>query len=183
MKFNFKSLLMIAFLMQGCATVRTEFTSSKESSPPLKIEKIFVVTSTDERALANQRYVGFVNGLKEGFSSCGVSSEIYKVDPMKIDNNKEIEENLKQFSADSKMLIKFETASLWRNQGGTTGDTFYFIGISSIDNKPIWKAKMKYFLQDTMFSDRTGAGRNLGLNIIDQMKKDQLLVNCREIKR
>lgn len=102
---------------------------------------------------------------------------------MKMDSKNDIDGKINRFSADSKMLLKFETASLWSNQGGVTGDTFYFVGISTVDDKPIWKAKMKYFLQDTMFSNRVGAGRNLGLNVIDQIKKDGLLVNCKEIKR
>jgi len=171
----------LAVLAFGCASGKTTFNSKVDlqSAPPLT--RVFIMSRVKNAGFNKNVYEGFDKGIREGFGSCGVQSEVMHVNDLDLDPDQRFAEAVERFHPDAVLFVRQSGGNVIVGQYSTNSDLIIDMQFRAPDaKKPFWHARSEFTMTtENMYRDDTATGAKFANDTIDRLQVDGLLKDCK----
>ena len=164
-------LIIVIFTQYSCST--TKLTSNKSSDFNEKIKSVYIIINTAKSATKFSKAFG--EEFKKVLMEKGTTSEIYVIEPLSLDGEKEINEKISAFNPQVLMTIiqtEVQTNTAYMGAMKTFAGGVYDIKITTPQNETaIWRASLEFSVNSPINMTVPGLVKDL----IKKMTKDKLL--------
>jgi len=166
-------------VVAGCATARTSIESSTNLKNTAPVTRLLIFEDLQHAFYSADLYGGFVERVKSGLTSCGVTASIEQA-PGLVNFNELVAGPIETFHASSVMLIFSEGEDVHHPSNGT--DTyklrFKLKLLDVVSNKVMWAAESKVYMTTSWTTDDVENGARLGAAIVSRLQDDGVLTGC-----
>lgn len=173
-------LLALAGLLGGCASGGATFNSKVNAEGVERINRIFVLSNAESKYFNDGLRKGFHSGLSSNLEKCDIELKVLPYDEMDLNFSKTFESAVDEFRPDALMLMKRSGGNVSVGNGGNSGTLYFDLQMQDMrDDRTIWVSKMGFsFLTGNMFTNDIASGENLGVELFERLRTDEILAYC-----
>lgn len=171
-------------VVAGCANARTSIESSTNLKNAAPVTRLLIFEDVESSLSAGDLYRGFVERVKSGLTSCGVTASIEQVRGP-VDLNQLVAGPIENYHASSVMLIEADGGEDIHNRRNGT-DTyklrFKLRLLDVVSNKVTWMAESKVYMTTSWASDDVENGGRFAAAIVSRLQDDGVLTGCPSVQ-